>query len=51
MKYCLKTWIEANSRIHTTNPHEAEGLSREDYEELISLVNEPQKKIPFLTMN
>ena len=36
--------LEANSRIHTTNPHEAEGLSKEDYDELISLVNEPPEK-------
>jgi hypothetical protein len=35
---------EADSRIHTTNPHEAEGLSKEDYAELISLVNEPSEK-------
>ena len=36
--------LEANSRIHTTNPHEAEGLSKEDYDELISLVNEAPEK-------
>ncbi len=36
--------LEANSRIHTTNPHEAEGLSKDDYDELISLVNEPPEK-------
>ena len=36
--------LEADSRIHTTNPHEAEGLSREDYDDLISLVNEPPEK-------
>jgi hypothetical protein len=36
--------LEANSRIHTTKPHEAEGLSEEDYEDLISLVNEPPEK-------
>ncbi len=36
--------LEAKSRIHTTNPHEAEGLSKEDYDELISLVNEPPEK-------
>jgi hypothetical protein len=35
---------EADSRIHTTNPHEAEGLSKDDYDELISLVNEPPEK-------
>ena len=32
---------EAYSRIHTTNPHEVERLSKEDYDEFISLVNEP----------
>ena len=36
--------LEAKSRINTTNPHEAEGLSKEDYDELISLVNEPPEK-------
>jgi hypothetical protein len=36
--------IEANSRIHTTNSYEAEGLSKEDYDELISLVNESPEK-------
>ena len=36
--------LEADSRIHTTNQHEAEGLSKEDYDELISLVNEPPEK-------
>jgi hypothetical protein len=36
--------LEADSRIHTTNPHEAEGLTKEDYAELISLVNEPPEK-------
>jgi hypothetical protein len=36
--------LGANSRIHTTNSHEAEGLSKEDYDELVSLVNEPPKK-------
>ena len=36
--------LEANSRIHTINPNEAEGLSKEDYDELISLVNEPPEK-------
>ena len=35
---------EASSRINTTNPHEAEALSKEDYDELISLVNEPPEK-------
>ena len=36
--------LEADSRIHTNNPHEAEGLSKENYDELISLVNEPPEK-------
>ena len=36
--------LEADSRIQTTNQHEAEGLSKEDYDELISLVNEPPEK-------
>ena len=36
--------IEAKTRIHTANPHEAEGLSKEDYDELISLVNEAPEK-------
>ena len=36
--------LEANSRIYTTNPHQAGGLSKEDYDELISLVNEPPEK-------
>ncbi len=36
--------LEAKSRIHTTNPHEAEGLSKDDYDELIGLINEPPKK-------
>lgn len=36
--------LEADSRIHTNNPYQAEGLSKEDYEELISLVNEPSEK-------
>lgn len=36
--------LEANNRIHTTHPHEGEGLSKEDYDELISLVNEPPEK-------
>ncbi len=35
---------EAKSRIHTTNQHEAEGLSKGDYDELILLVNEPPEK-------
>ena len=36
--------LEANSRINTTHSNEAEGLSKEDYDELISLVNEPPEK-------
>jgi hypothetical protein len=36
--------LEAKSRIDTNNPHEAEGLSQADYDELISLVNEPPEK-------
>ncbi len=36
--------LEAKSRIYTTHPHEAEGLSIEDYDELINLVNEPPEK-------
>lgn len=36
--------LEAENRINTNNPHEAEGLSKEDYEELISLVNEAPEK-------
>lgn len=36
--------LEANSRINTNNPHEAEGLSKEDFDELISLVNERPEK-------
>ena len=36
--------LEAGSRIHTTHPYETEGLSKEDYEELISLINEPPEK-------
>ena len=36
--------IEANSRIHTINPYEAEGLSEDDYDELISLIREPSEK-------
>ena len=35
---------EARTRILTPNPHEAEGLSKEDYDELISLINEPTEK-------
>lgn len=36
--------LEAKHRMNTTKPHEAEGLLKEDYEELISLVNEPAEK-------
>jgi hypothetical protein len=36
--------IEANSRIHATGAHEAEGLSKADYDELISLMSEPPQK-------
>lgn len=36
--------LEADSRINTTIPYEAEGLAKEDYDELISLVNEPPEK-------
>jgi hypothetical protein len=36
--------LEAKSRIHTTHPHEAEGPCKDDYDELISLVNEPPEK-------
>ena len=35
---------EARTRILTPNPNEAEGLSKEDYDELISLINEPTEK-------
>ncbi|TDH23430.1 hypothetical protein EXU57_16605 [Segetibacter sp. 3557_3] len=35
---------EASSRIHATSPHEAEGLSKSDYQELISLMNEAPEK-------
>lgn len=35
---------EARTRILTPNPHEAEGLSKEDYDELISLINESTEK-------
>ncbi|MGI8833499.1 MAG: type II toxin-antitoxin system RelE/ParE family toxin [Nitrososphaeraceae archaeon] len=36
--------LEAKNRIYTTHPHEAEGLSIEDYDELLTLVNEPPEK-------
>jgi hypothetical protein len=32
--------LEAKARIETNNPHEAEGLSKQDYDELLALVNE-----------
>ena len=35
---------EARTRIHTPNSHEAGGLSKEDFDELISLINEPTEK-------
>ena len=36
--------LEAKSRTNTSNPHEGEGLLKVDYDELISLVNEPPEK-------
>lgn len=36
--------LEADSRMHADNPHVAEGLAKVDYDELISLVNEPPEK-------
>lgn len=36
--------FKAKSRISTTHPHEAEGLFRDDFDELISLINEPPEK-------
>ena len=36
--------LEAKSRINANSPYEAEGLSEEDYDELLSLVNEVPKK-------
>ena len=35
---------EAKIRTGTQEPHEVEGLSKEDYDDLISLVNEPPEK-------
>jgi hypothetical protein len=35
---------EAITRTESKLPHELEGLSKEDYDELVSLVNEPPKK-------
>lgn len=32
--------IEAENRINTNNPYEAEGLAKEDFDELVSLANE-----------
>lgn len=36
--------VEAKSRMHTSNPFEAEGLAEKDYNELLSLVNEAPEK-------
>lgn len=36
--------LEAKSRINTNNAHEAEGLLENDYDELLSLVNEAPEK-------
>ena len=36
--------LEAKRRINTNHPHEAEGLSQKDYDELLSLVNENPEK-------
>ncbi len=36
--------LEANSRINTNNFYEAEGFSKKDYEELLSLVKEAPEK-------
>ena len=36
--------IETETRLNTRNNYEAEGLSKEDYEELSSLLNEPLEK-------
>ncbi len=35
---------EAENRISSTNDYKAEALSKEDYEELLSLINEPPEK-------
>lgn len=36
--------IEAESRVNTQNEYEAEGLSKEDFEELTLLINEAAEK-------
>ncbi len=36
--------LEAENRINTTNDFEAEELLKEDYDELLSLTNEPPEK-------
>ena len=36
--------LEAKARIETNNPHEAEGLSKQDYDELLALTNEAPEK-------
>ncbi len=36
--------IEAETRLKTNNKYEAEGISKEDYEELTSLINEHPEK-------
>lgn len=37
-------WMEAQSRSLPERPNDAEGLSQEDYEELVSLATEPAEK-------
>jgi len=37
----LEDLLLTGNRIYTTHPHEAEGLSKEDCDELISFVNKP----------
>ena len=36
--------IEAETRLNTNKEYQAEGLSKEDYEELSLLANEPSEK-------
>ena len=36
--------LEATSRIHSSNSYEVEGLAKDDYQDLMSLVNEPPEK-------
>ncbi len=36
--------MEAETRLNTNNKYEAEGLSKEDYEELVVLANEAPEK-------